>query len=111
MGFHFMNIQTFDQVNLPKVLSNAPTFLKEGENVDVLFHADEERALSCDLPQFVILEVVYAEPGVKGDTANNVTKPATLETGTKINVPIFVNQGQKIRIDTKTGAYVERVKS
>lgn len=83
-------------------------FLKEGETVEAL--VDGETIIAIELPNFVELMVESAEPGVRGDTASNVTKPATLETGAVVNVPLFVNPGEKIRIDTRSGKYVERVK-
>ncbi len=110
MGYNFMNNETYEQVSLQENLINNPGLLKEGESVEVLFHAEKELALSCELPQFVVLEITYTEPAIKGDTATSVTKPAELETGAKINVPGFVNQGEKIKIDTKTNSYVERFK-
>lgn len=110
MGYHFMNMETYDQVSLQETLINAPQFLKDGDMVEILFHAEKEQPLLCELPQFVVLEVKYTEPGVRGDTATNVTKPAELETGATINVPIFVTTGQKIKVDTQNNAYVERVK-
>lgn len=110
MGYHFMNQKTYDQVNLVKDLINAPQFLREGDNVEILFHANKEQALSCDLPAHVIMEITYTEPGVKGDTATNVTKPATVETGATVNVPGFIKEGDKIKIDTRNSSYVERVK-
>lgn len=108
--FYFMDTQTFEQTELPSNQVPNNQFLKEGDNVDVLIHAEEDKLLGVELPQHVVLEITYSEPGVKGDTATNATKPATLETGAKINVPLFVNEGDKIKIDTKTGSYVERVK-
>ncbi len=110
MGYHFMNNETFEQTSLQEGLINAPKFLLEGQDVEILFHAETERPLSCDLPAFVIMEVTYTEPGIRGDTATNVTKPATVESGATVNVPIFLNQGEKIRIDTRTGSYMERVR-
>ena len=105
----FMNTETYDQQPIPKqMLGDAIKFLKEQDVVEVLM--DDERIIAVELPNFMELEVVSAEPGVRGDTANNVTKPATLETGAVVNVPLFVNPGDKIRIDTRTGKYVERVK-
>ena len=76
-----MNNDTYEQITLVKDLINAPQFLMDGMNVNIMFHADEERAMSCDLPQTVKLKVTYTEPGLKGNTATNATKPATLETG------------------------------
>lgn len=105
----FMNTETFDQQPVPKsLLGDAVPFLKEQDVVELL--VDGENIVAVELPNFLELRVESAEPGVRGDTANNVTKPATLETGAIVNVPLFVNPGDKIRIDTRTGQYVERVK-
>src|SRR6202165_968066 len=105
----FMNTETFDQQPVPKeMLGDAIQFLKEQDVVELL--VDGETIIAVDLPNFLELRVESAEPGVRGDTANNVTKPATLETGTVINVPLFINPGEKIRIDTRTGQYVGRAK-
>jgi len=105
----FMNTETYDQQPIPKaMLGDAIKFLKEQDEVEVLM--DGERIIAVELPNFMELEVISAEPGVRGDTANNVTKPATLETGAVVNVPLFVNPGERIRIDTRTGKYVERVR-
>jgi elongation factor P len=109
-GYHFMNTENYEQTFLQKELINAPQFLKEGNSVEILFHAEEEKPLSCDLPPFVEMEVTYTEPGIKGDTATNATKPAKIETGAEVRVPLFINEGDKIKIDTRTGAYSERVK-
>jgi len=110
VGFHFMNNETFEQISLEPHLINAPDFLKEGGNVNILFHAEEEMPLSCELPPFVELEITYTEPGIKGDTATNTLKPAKVETDATVNVPLFIETGDKIKIDTRTGAYSERVK-
>jgi elongation factor P len=80
------------------------------KEVEISFHSETDKPLSCELPPFVILEITYSEPGVKGDTANNPSKKATLETGAVINVPLFVDSNIKIKVDTRTGEYVERVK-
>jgi elongation factor P len=105
----FMNTETFDQQPVPKeMLGDAVPFLKEGDVVEML--VDGENIIAVELPNFLELRVESAEPGVRGDTANNVTKAATLETGAIINVPLFVNPGDKIRVDTRSGQYVERVK-
>ncbi len=107
----FMNTQTFDQQPIPKeMLGDGIRFLKEQDEVELLVDSETETIVALELPNFLELTVESAEPGVRGDTANNVTKPATLETGTVINVPLFVNPGDRIRIDTRTGQYVERVK-
>jgi elongation factor P len=110
MGFNFMHVETFEQYPIPEELISAPDLLKEGQEVEIVFHADTETPLTCDLPPFVELEVTYAEPGVKGDTATNTLKPATMETGAVINVPLFIEPGEKIRVDTRTKTYSERVK-
>ncbi len=109
-GYHFMNTEDYEQTFLPEEMVSAPQFLKEGNSVEIMFHAEEEKALSCDLPAFVELEVTYTEPGVKGDTATNATKPAKIETGGEIRVPLFINEGDVVKIDTRKGAYCERVK-
>ena len=109
--YHFMNLENFEQVSVDIGLINAPQFLKEGENADILFHAEEEKILACDLPASVVLEISYTEPGIKGDTATNTLKSSTVETGAKVNVPLFINIGDKIKIDTRSGTYSERVKS
>lgn len=103
-------MKNFEQVVLNEHIINAPQFLKEGDTCNILFHAEEEIPLSCELPPFVILEVTYTEPGIKGDTATNASKKATLETGAIVQVPLFINTGEKIKIDTRTGEYSERAK-
>jgi len=108
--YYFMNSESFEQTFIGEELINAPGLLKEGQTVEIVFHADTETPLTCELPPFVELEVTYTEPGLKGDTATNSLKPATVETGATVNVPIFINQGEKIRVDTRTLSYSERVK-
>jgi len=110
-GYHFMNSETYDQIAINKELIDAPEFLKEGQAVEVIIHADTENILACELPQFVILEVTYSEPGMKGNTASgNVLKPIKLETGAEIMAPLFIETGEKIKIDTKERTYIERSK-
>lgn len=109
-GFNFMDNETYDQVTLPEAMIESPQFLKEGSEIEILFHAVKNTPLTAEMPANIILEVTYTEPGVRGDTATNVTKPATVETGAEVKVPIFINEGDKIKIDTRTGAYLERVK-
>ena len=110
-GYHFMHMETYEQISLEPVMVDGPEFLKDGTEVEIVYHADTETPLTCDLPPFVVMEVTYTEPGVKGDTSSSTAlKPATLETGISINVPIFINQGEKIKVDTRTKEYVERVK-
>lgn len=108
--FHFMNVESYEQITLLKDILDAPDLLKEGETVMVQINAETDMPLSVDMPSSVILEVTYAEPGIKGNTATNATKPATVETGASVNVPLFINEGDKIKIDTATGSYVERIK-
>ncbi len=109
-GFHFMDMNSYEQINLPADFIENADLIKDGQEVEILFHAETERPLSCDLPPFVELKINYTEPGVRGDTATNATKPATLETGAEIQVPLFINEGEKIKVDTRTRSYSERVK-
>ncbi|WP_394972080.1 elongation factor P [uncultured Croceitalea sp.] len=108
--YHFMNTDDYNQITLQKGTLDAPDLLKEGEVVKVLFNTEDSMPLSVEMPASVILEVTESEPGVKGNTATNATKPAVVETGARINVPLFINEGDKIKIDTDKGAYLERVK-
>ena len=109
-GFHFMNNEDFSQIHIQKEMISRPEFLKEGDNIEILFHAEQELPLTVDMPQYVILEVTYTEPGAKGNTATNTLKPATVETGAEVKVPLFINEGDKVKISTETGEYMERVK-
>ena len=105
--FHFMDLDNFEQSPVAReVIGNAAGLLKESENAFLLIAREE--VIGVDLPNFVYLEVTHTEPGVKGDTATGAVKPATLETGYVVQVPLFVNQGDKLKIDTRTGDYVER---
>ncbi len=109
-GYHFMDTKTYDQVTLTEEnIGEAKNFLQDNMEVDVLFF--NETPISINLPNFVQLKVVKADPGVKGDTATGATKPATLETGYTIQVPLFIEEGDILKIDTRTGQYVERVKA
>lgn len=110
MGYHFMNSETFEQTRLQEEMIENPKLLKEGTEVDILYHAANNTPLTLEMPQYMILEITYTEPGVRGDTATNTLKPATVETGAEVRVPLFVNEGDLIKVDTKTGAYMERVK-
>jgi elongation factor P len=110
MGYYFMDSTTFDQIMVEENLINTPELLKEGQEVEILYHSESESVLSCELPAFVELRVTYTEPGIRGDTATNASKPATLETGAIIQVPLFINQDEKIKVDTRTSSYSERVK-
>lgn len=109
-GYHFMNTETFDQIVLQEAMIDSSQFLKESMEIEILYHADKEIPLTIDLPQYVEVLITYTEPGVRGDTATNVTKPATIETGAEIKVPIFINEGDVVKIDTRSGSYMERVK-
>jgi len=106
----FMNSKTYDQVNIPLTMVEKAQFLQEGMMVNILFHAEEELPLVIDLPMYIISEITYTEPGVTGDTATNSMKPATIATGAEVRVPLFIDNGEVIKVDTRTGVYVERVK-
>jgi elongation factor P len=108
--YNFMNTVDYNQITLQKSVLDAPDLLKEGEIVTIIFRAEDEQPLSVDMPQNVLLEVTATEPGVKGNTATNATKPATVETGARVNVPLFINEGDVIKINTEDGKYLERVK-
>ncbi len=110
-GFVFMHNETYEQVSIQKELIEGVEFLKESQYVEIVFDADSETPLFCELPNSVVLEVTYTEPGLKGDTASSTTlKPATLETGVEIKVPLFIKIGEKIKVDTRDKTYIERAK-
>jgi elongation factor P len=110
-GYNFMHKETFEQISINKEVITAPQLLKEGQYVEVMYHVDTDTPMSCELPPIIDLMVTYTEPGVKGDTASsNVLKPAKLETGATIQVPLFINEGDKIRVDTRDISYYERSK-
>ena len=109
-SYHLMNNDDYEQIMLQKDFIDNVQFLKEGENVNVLFHADKGIPLSAELPAHVLLEISKTEPGMKGNTATNTFKPATTETNAEIQVPLFINEGDKVKIDTIKGIYLERVK-
>ena len=109
-GFNFMDNETYEQIAVAESLVDAPQFLKEDQEVSVLINTETESPMSVELPDKVVFKVTYSEPGLKGDTATRTLKPAKIETGATVNVPLFVNEGDVIRINTKTGEYVERVK-
>ena len=109
--FHFMNVEDYNQITINKASIDNPGLLKEGELVTVIINSEDEMPLSVDMPASVILEVTSTEPGVKGNTATNATKPATVETGATIMVPLFINEGDKIKVETARGTYKERVKA
>ncbi|MFH0765565.1 MAG: elongation factor P, partial [Calditrichota bacterium] len=102
--------ETFEQVPVPEaVVGDNARFLKEGQAVNLAFH--EDRPLTLTLPFFIEFKIVKCDPGARGDTVSNVTKPATLETGAIVQVPLFVDQDEVIRVDTRTGEYMERVRT
>ena len=109
-GYHFMHTDTYEQIFIPEEIINAPQFIKEAQEVEILFHADTETPLSCELPPFVDLKVTYTEPGLKGNTATNTLKDSVVETGAHVRIPLFIEIGETIRVDTRTGDYSERVK-
>jgi elongation factor P len=108
--YHFMNTETFEQIFIEEALITAPDLLKEGELVTLVFHAETESPIECEMTAYVTLEVTYTEPGEKGNTATNTFKEATMETGAIVKVPLFINIGDKIKVDTRTHEYSERVK-
>lgn len=110
MGFNFMNSETFEQEALDEKMLENGEFLQEGMEIEVLYHADKNIPLTAELPAHIVAEVTYTEPGVRGNTATNAMKLATIGTGSEIKVPLFIEQGEKIRVDTRTREYIERVK-
>lgn len=109
-GYNFMDTETFEQIALQENMVDAPQFLKDGQEVSVSFNTETEQPMNVELPDKIVMQVTYTEPGLRGDTATRTLKPATVETGATVSVPLFVNEGELIRINTKTGEYVERVK-
>ncbi|MDU8887116.1 elongation factor P [Yeosuana sp. MJ-SS3] len=108
--YHFMNTDDYTQIRLSESTLDNPGLMKEGEVVTVLINTEDNMPLSVEMPASVILEVTHTEPGVKGNTATNATKPAIVETGAEVNVPLFINEGDKIKIETDKGTYKERIK-
>jgi elongation factor P len=109
--YHFMNMENYEQTFIDEAIINAPQFMKEGQEVDILYHAETETALMCELPAYVELKITYTEPGDRGNTATNTFKDATVETGAVVKVPLFINSEEVIKVDTRSGEYSERVKS
>jgi elongation factor P len=109
-GYNFMDQESFEQFSLQEKIIDGADLMKEGQEVEALLNAENEVALTVELPTSVELEVTYAEPGIRGDTANGAKKRVQVESGAMINVPLFIEQGQKIRVDTRTREYQERVK-
>lgn len=110
-GYHVMNTENYEQTMIQEGIIDSPQFLQEAMEVEILVRAETEELLSCEIPPFIEAEITYTEPGVKGNTATNATKPATIDTGAEIKVPLFINQGDRIKVDTRTSSYSERVKS
>ncbi len=110
-GYNFMDNETFEQIIVQEPLIDAPQFLKEAQEVSVLINTETDSPMSVELPDKIVVQVPYSEPGIKGDTATRTLKAATIETGATVMVPLFVDEGELIRNNTKTGEYVERVKS
>lgn len=110
-GYVFMHKETFDQVVIEEALMSSADLMKEGQDAEIVFHAEKETPLVAELPPYVELEVTYTEPGLKGDTASSTAlKDATVETGATVKVPLFINIGDRIKIDTRDYSYGERVK-
>ena len=107
-GYNFMHPETFEQISLPGESIDGVRFLKDGYMVEAMVHAESETILTCELPAHVVLEITYTEPGIRGDTATNTLKIATVETGAEIRVPLFINVGDKVEIDTRNGSYIGR---
>jgi elongation factor P len=110
VGYYFMHNETYEQITVEEHMIDNSDLYKEGQNVEIVVHAETENILAVELPPFVVLEVTYSEPGVKGDTATNTLKPAKVETGATVMVPLFVNEGDRIKVDTRDKSYSERVK-
>ncbi|MDG2372295.1 MAG: elongation factor P [Flavobacteriaceae bacterium] len=108
--FHFMNTDNYEQIYIDNKIIDSSELLKEGEVVTISINSEDGMPLSLGMPASVVLEITKTEPGVKGNTATNATKPAITETGARINVPLFINEGDKIKIDTEKGLYQERIK-
>ena len=109
-SFHFMDTENYEQMSLPAEAISNHQFLKDGMEVELLVNTEDDKILTVDLPVSVTLEVTYTEPGIKGDTATNTLKPATLETGAEVRVPLFIDIGDKIKVSTENGEYLERIK-
>ncbi|QEC65894.1 elongation factor P [Panacibacter ginsenosidivorans] len=109
-GYNLMNNETFEQIALGEEMIDAPQFLKDGSEVFVFINTETDLPIGAELPEKIVVKITYCEPGVRGDTATRALKAATVETGAVVNVPLFVNEGELIRINTRNGEYVERVK-
>ena len=107
----FMNNETFEQIPINKELVTGAAYMKEGDTVEVVTDASTETVLFAEMPIKTVLKITYTEPGLKGDTATNTLKPATVETGAEVRVPLFINEGELIEVDTRDGSYIGRVKA
>ncbi|MBE9488062.1 MAG: elongation factor P [Bacteroidetes bacterium] len=110
LGCNFMHTENFEQITIDKNLITNVDLMKEGQVVEVMFHTEKDIALSAELPQYIEMEITYTEPGIKGDTSTNSLKPATVETGAIVKVPLFVKTGEHIRVNSQTRDYYERIK-
>lgn len=106
-----MNNETFEQIPINKELVTGAAYMKEGDTVEVVTDASTETVLFAEMPIKTVLKITYTEPGLKGDTATNTLKPATVETGAEVRVPLFINEGELIEVDTRDGSYIGRVKA
>ncbi len=106
----FMSQETYEQAPIMKELITGVDFMKESDIVEVVTDTTDGSVLFAEMPVKTVLRITHSEPGIKGDTATNATKPATLETGVEIRVPLFINEGELVRVDTRDGSYIERVK-
>jgi elongation factor P len=111
MGFNFMHNETFEQVTLEEGLIDSPQFYKDGQEVSLVVNTETDKIMGAELPTTIVTTITYTEPGMKGDTATRTLKQATIESGATIMVPLFCNEGEVIKIDTRTGTYMERVKN
>ncbi len=110
MGYNFMNNENYEQVVLEEKLIDNPQFYRDGQEVDLVVNTESDAILGAELPTSIVCTITYAEPGVKGDTATRTLKPATVDTGATVMVPLFCDEGEQIKVDTRTGTYMERVK-
>ncbi len=110
-GYHFMDTQSYEQISLDEAKVDNPAFYKDGQECFILINTDTDLPMSVELPDKIVLKVTYTEPGLKGDTATRTLKAATVETGATVMVPLFVDSDELIRVNARTGEYIERVKS
>ena len=109
-GYNLMNNENFEQIALSEEMIDAPQFLKDGSEVFVFINTETELPIGAELPEKIVMKITYCEPGLRGDTATRALKAATVEGGATVMVPLFVEDGELIRVNTKSGEYVERVK-